>query len=172
VNYPAMRYVASEDCKVKGPARALLWVIAYHADRDTGECWLGQRRLARESGVARSTVQRALDDLFSDGVLEYVEDHRGPKPDRYQIAPGLIEGIASASGLIEGTASGSGMVEGQAVSAKLSTTPRLVDSLSVHYRVRLSGYWTNRGALVDRSAASNSILWTDPRKLLDRQQVL
>jgi hypothetical protein len=118
-----MRYVASEDCKAKGPARALLWVIAYHADRDTGECWLGQRRLARESGVARSTVQRALDELFGDGVLEYVEDHRGPKPDRYQIAPGLVEGVASASGMVEGTASGSGMVEGQAVVGEVFHSP-------------------------------------------------
>jgi Helix-turn-helix domain len=92
VNYPAMRYVASDDCKVKGPGRAVLWVIAYHADRDTGECWVGQRRLARESGFARSTVQRALDELFSGGVLEYVEDHRGPKarplPDRPQSGRG------------------------------------------------------------------------------------
>jgi hypothetical protein len=115
VNYPAMRYVASDDCKVKGPGRALLWVIAFHADRDTGECWVGQRRLARESGLARSTVQRALDELFSGGVLEYVEDHRGPKPDRYQIAPNLVEGEAIASGIVEGTASVSASVEGQAV---------------------------------------------------------
>jgi hypothetical protein len=99
-----MRYVASEDCKVKGPGRAVLWVVAYHADRDTGECWVGQRRLARESGLARSTVQRALDELFSGGVLEYVEDHRGPRPDRYQIAPNLVEGEASASGIVEGQA--------------------------------------------------------------------
>jgi hypothetical protein len=118
-----MRYVASADCTVKGPDRALLWVIAYHADRDTGECWVGQRRLARESGLARSTVQRALDELFSDGVLEYVEDHRGPRPDRYQIAPGLVEGDATASGVVEGTASVSKAVEGQAVVGEVIHTP-------------------------------------------------
>jgi hypothetical protein len=110
-----MRWVASDDCKVKGPGRAVLWVVAFHADRDSGECWVGQRRLARESGLARSTVQRALDELFNGGVLEYVEDHRGPKPDRYQVAPNLVEGEASASGIVEGTASVSDVVEGQAV---------------------------------------------------------
>src|SRR5215213_2273772 len=115
VNYPAMRYVASDDCKVKGPGRALLWVIAYHADRDTGECWVGQRRLARESGLARSTVQLALDKLFDDLVLEPVEDARGPRPERYRIAPSLVEGEAFGSGMVEGTASVSGAVEGEVV---------------------------------------------------------
>jgi hypothetical protein len=55
-------------------------------------------------------VQLALDKLFSDGVLEYVEDHRGPKPDRYQIAPGLVEGEAFGSGMVEGSASASGVI--------------------------------------------------------------
>jgi len=111
MNYPAMRWVASEDCKVKGPGRALLWVIAYHADRDTGECWVGQRRLARESGLARSTVQLALDKLFDDLVLEPVEDACGPKPERYRIASALVEGEAFGTGMVEGTASVSGVLE-------------------------------------------------------------
>jgi Helix-turn-helix domain len=123
VNYPAMRYVASEDCNVKGPGRAILWVIAFHADRDSGECWVGQRRLARESGFARSTVQRALDELFGDGILEFIEDHRGPKADRYQIAPNLVEGAASANGVIEGSASAAGIVEGQAVVGEVIHNP-------------------------------------------------
>jgi hypothetical protein len=107
-----MRWIASEDCKVKGPGRALLWVIAFHADRDTGECWVGQRRLARESGFARSTVQRALDELFGDGVLEFLEDSRGPRPEVFCIAPSLVEGEASATGVVEGQAGGSGLIEG------------------------------------------------------------
>jgi len=118
-----MRYVASDDCKVKGPARALLWVIAYHADRDTGQCWVGQRRLARESGLARSTVQLALDKLFDDLVLEPVEDARGPKPERYRIAPSLVEGAAFGSGMVEGSASVSGAVEGQAVVGEVIHNP-------------------------------------------------
>jgi hypothetical protein len=118
-----MRYVASEDCTVKGPGRALLWVIAYHADRDTGECWVGQRRLARESGLARSTVQQALGKLFDDLVLEPVEDARGPQPERYRIAPSLVEGEVFGSGMVEGTATVSGAVEGQAVVGEVIHNP-------------------------------------------------
>jgi Helix-turn-helix domain len=118
-----MRWVASEDCKVKGPARAVLWVIAFHADRDTGECWVGQRRLARESGFARSTIQRALEELFGDGVLEAVEDHQGPLPERFQIAPSLVEGEAGISGVVEGQAGGSRLVEGQAVVGEVIHNP-------------------------------------------------
>jgi hypothetical protein len=118
-----MRWVASDDCKVKGPGRALLWVIAYHADRDTGECWVGQRRLARESGFARSTVQLALDQLFDDLVLEPVEDARGPRPERYRIAPALVEGEAFGTGLVEGEASVSGTIEGDAVVGEVIHNP-------------------------------------------------
>jgi hypothetical protein len=109
-----MRWVASEDCKVKGPGRAVLWVIAYHADHQTGECWVGQRRLARESGFARSTVQRALEELFGDGVLEFIDSGSGPQPDRYQIAPELVEGETGASGVVEGETTVTRLVEGQA----------------------------------------------------------
>jgi hypothetical protein len=96
---------------VKGPARAVLWVIAYHADRDTGECWVGQRRLARESGLARATVQRALNQLFGDLILEPVDGHRGPQPERYRIAPTLVEGEAFGSGMVEGQSFVSSTVE-------------------------------------------------------------
>jgi hypothetical protein len=69
-------------------------------------------RLARESGLARATVQRALDKLFGDCILEPVEDHRGPQPERYRIAPTLVEGEAFGSGMVEGQASASSAVEG------------------------------------------------------------
>jgi hypothetical protein len=169
VNYPAMRYVASDDCTVKGPGRAVLWVIAYHADRDTGECWVGQRRLARESGFARSTVQRALDELFSAGVLEWIEDHRGPKPDRYQIAPGLVEGESFGTNVVEGSSTASGVVEHEVIAGEVIHNPRssglapgplgatgmeLVDSLS-----GASGLAPGIEALlVDRSADSSGLL--------------
>jgi hypothetical protein len=139
-----MRYVASEDCKVKGPGRAVLWVVACHADRDTGECRVGQRRLARESGLARSTVQRALDELFSGGVLEYVEDHRGPRPDRYQIAPNLVEGEASASGI----------VEGQAIVGEVIHNPRSSGLAPGPLDLSVEELVDRFGALVDRQRAA------------------
>jgi hypothetical protein len=155
-----MRWVASEDCKVKGPGRALLWVIAYHADRDTGECWVGQRRLARESGFARSTVQRALEELFGDGVLEFLEDSRGPRPEVFCIAPSLVEGEASAVGVVEGQTGIGHYVEGHA--AVIHNPPASGPAASPLDR---PGAWLldrsgdgsgptagHQGALVDRSA--------------------
>ena len=123
MNYPALRWVASTDCKVEGSARAVLWVVAYHADRDTGDCWVGQRRIAQASGLARSTVQLALDRLFADCILEPVEDRRGPKPERFRIAPSLVEGEAFGSGLVEGTTTATGMVEGQAAVGEVIHNP-------------------------------------------------
>lgn len=154
MNYPAMRWVASEDCQVKGPGRALLWVVAYHADRDTGECWVGQRRLAREAGLARSTVQVALDRLFADGVLEWIEDSRGPKPERFQIAPGWVEGEASASGVVEGHASAAHLVEGQASIAPSGPAP---GPQAIHGNF-----------LVDRSAAASGPAGGPAAPLVDR----
>jgi hypothetical protein len=169
-----MRYVASDECRVKGPGRALLWVIAYHADRDTGECWVGQRRLARESGFARSTVQRALDELHASGVLEWIEDHQGPKPDRYQIAPGLIEGESFGTNMVEGQSTASNLIEHEAIAGEVfhkpgasglapgpqgSTAMELVDR---------SGWPSGpihgpEAALVDRSAnASGPLLTRSP----------
>jgi hypothetical protein len=113
MNYPAMRWVASTDCKVEGPARAMLWAIAYHGDRDTGDCWLGQRSLARKSGFDPKTVERAMPRLFAAGVLELVEQSRGPIPACYRIAPELVEAEASGSGVVEATTTAQ-VVEGSA----------------------------------------------------------
>jgi hypothetical protein len=158
-----MRYVASEDCKVKGPGRALLWVIAYHAARDTGECWVGQRRLARESGLARSTVQQALGKLFDDLVLEPVEDARGPKAERFRIAPALVEGEAFGSGMVEGSLSVSGSVEGQVAVGEVIHNPGssgpAAGPLGTEGNFLVDRSWPPSGpiggpqtALVDRSA--------------------
>jgi len=156
-----MRWVASDDCKVKGPARAVLWVIAYHADRNTGECWVGQRRLARESGLARATVQRALDKLFGNCLLEPVEERRGPQPERYRIAPGLVEGAAFGSGIVEGQATASSTVEGV---SGLGGSPLgnhsnfLVDSPSI-----ASGLAEGpSGPLVDSLSESSGLLPSPP----------
>jgi hypothetical protein len=63
---------AVEDCQLDGAAKPILFVIAYRANRDTGECWAGQRRIAREAGVTRTHVQRVMADLIRTGVLEVV----------------------------------------------------------------------------------------------------
>ena len=168
MNYPAMRYVASEDCTVKGPARAVLWVIAYHSNPNGGECWVGQRRLSQESGFARSTVQRALNELFELGVLVPIADRQGPKAERYMIATGLVEGEAFGTGIVEGASTASDVVEGHSEvipnqgASGLAPGPQavgdaeLVDSLST-----ASGLARGREApLVDSLADSSGLLPT------------
>jgi Helix-turn-helix domain len=114
MNYSAMRW-AVEECQLDGAAKPILFVIAYRADRDTGECWAGQRRIAREAGVTRTHVQRVEAKLIRLGILEVVEQGSGTRPRIIRIAPGLVEGEASASGVVEGVASASGIVEGEVI---------------------------------------------------------
>src|SRR5215217_6781732 len=97
-----MRHVA-EHCRLEGAPRALLWAMSYRADRE-GECWAGQRRLAREAGISRKSVERWLPRLVGMGLLELVEEGTGPRPDGYRFAPAWVEGIGSASGVVEGQA--------------------------------------------------------------------
>jgi hypothetical protein len=120
MNYPAMRW-AVEDCQLDGAAKPILFVIAYHADRDTGLCWAGQRRIAREAGVTRTHVQRVMSRLVHDGILEVVEQGSGTAPRIVRIAPAWVEGEASASGMVEGEATASGIVEGEVIHSPSSS---------------------------------------------------
>jgi hypothetical protein len=122
VNYPAMRW-AVEDCQLDGAAKPILFVIAYRADRDTGLCWAGQRRIAREAGVTRTHVQRVMAKLVHDGVLEVVEQGSGTAPRIVRIAPGLVEGESFASGMVEGQAAVSGTVESEIVAGEVIHSP-------------------------------------------------
>ena len=58
---------------VIGPARAVLWALAVAHANDKGLAWPGVVTLARESGLSRWTVGRALDDLLAIGAMEIVE---------------------------------------------------------------------------------------------------
>jgi hypothetical protein len=113
MNYPAMRHVA-EHCRLEGAPRALLWAMSYRADRE-GECWAGQRRLAREAGISRKSVERWLPRLVGMGLLELVEEGTGPRPDCYRFSPTWVEGIGSSSGVVEGASSAPGIVEGEVI---------------------------------------------------------
>jgi len=54
---------------VRGSAKAVLLVLADHADNERQECWPSYTTLVRESGLARSTVQRGLDELEALGLV-------------------------------------------------------------------------------------------------------
>jgi hypothetical protein len=114
---------AVEDCQLDGAAKPILFVIAYRANRDTGECWAGQRRIAREAGVTRTHVQRVMADLIRTGVLEVVEAGSGTKANIVRIAPGLVEGSSTASGVVEGESTATNVVEGQALVGEVIHNP-------------------------------------------------
>jgi hypothetical protein len=74
-----MRFVA-EVCTVQGAGRALLWAIAYHADRETGECWTALRKLAAQAGISYTTAKYAKPELLKLGYLELVVEGSGRRP--------------------------------------------------------------------------------------------
>ena len=57
---------------IKGPARAVLMVLADRAD-ENGNCYPGMAKIAKESGFCRSTVKTALRSLKNDGWISWVQ---------------------------------------------------------------------------------------------------
>ncbi len=49
-------------------ARAVYMYLKDHADSQ-GRCWPGIRTIAAELNLSRSTVKRALDDLYQEGLI-------------------------------------------------------------------------------------------------------
>ena len=49
-------------------ARAVYMYLKDHADSE-GRCWPGIRTIAAELGLSRSTVKRALEDLYRAGLV-------------------------------------------------------------------------------------------------------
>jgi len=66
---------------LRGPARAILMVLADHAD-EKGICWPSIATIARETGFASSTVKHHLRNLRDDhGVIDWQQraDAKGDK---------------------------------------------------------------------------------------------
>lgn len=49
-------------------ARTVYMYLKDHADSQ-GQCWPGIRTIAADLGLSRSTVKRALEDLYGAGLL-------------------------------------------------------------------------------------------------------
>lgn len=84
MNYAALRYVV-EQARVDGAAWQVLVVIAYRADKHTGEAPISRRRLAAEARVSTGTVHYVLDDLICRGLLEVVIEGSGRRSMIYRI---------------------------------------------------------------------------------------
>lgn len=65
-----------------GPKLVLL-ALADHAD-DDGACWPSQDRLVERTGLARATVQRSIDTLAADGLIER-DPGSGRRSTRYRL---------------------------------------------------------------------------------------
>lgn len=97
MNYEATRH-AIEDSPATGAAWAVLVVIAYHADRRTGECYASRRRLATKARISTSTLHHALRQLLAAGQIEIVVGGTGRRSTSYRVAvPG---GAAAAAELV------------------------------------------------------------------------
>lgn len=57
-------------------AKVVLLYLKDHADSE-GKCWPGIRTIAAELGLSRSTVKRALGELYRAGLVVREERWRG-----------------------------------------------------------------------------------------------
>lgn len=69
----------------RGSARAVLMVLALHADRDGTNAHPGTNTIAREAGVSVETVKRSRRALLALGEIEVVEQGTGARSSRYRI---------------------------------------------------------------------------------------
>lgn len=84
MNHAALRYVI-EQSPTTGAAWQVLVVIAYRADRHTGECYASRRRLATEARLSTSTIHQALDELLRRGEIEILLTGTGRRSTTYRI---------------------------------------------------------------------------------------
>jgi len=84
LNHAALRYVV-EVSPSTGAAWQLLMVIAYRADKTTGECYASRRRLAAEARISTSTIHQALEELLASGELEILVTGAGRRATTYRI---------------------------------------------------------------------------------------
>jgi DNA-binding transcriptional MocR family regulator len=67
---------------VRSSARLVALMLSTHMDRNGGSCFPSLTTLSGETGLGRSTVCRALNELDSAGLIRRVRQGRG-RPTRY-----------------------------------------------------------------------------------------
>jgi len=73
-------------CTVEGAGRAVLWVLAYNADKETGIIKVGTRKIAAEAGISQRHVITLLLELVESGCLEVVTVGRGRSVSTYRLS--------------------------------------------------------------------------------------
>jgi hypothetical protein len=86
MSHAALDYVAGLH-DVKGSMRAVLWAMAYRANKDTGLYTAGVRRLANESGLGHSQAANLVKRAVADKLISEVLDTAGSRPAYYRLPP-------------------------------------------------------------------------------------
>jgi hypothetical protein len=86
VNYAAMRYLTAGGCPVEGAAWQVCAVIAWHADKTTGDSYISRRNIAKQARLSTGTVHAVLVDLVDRGILEIVVTGTGRRAMTYRLA--------------------------------------------------------------------------------------
>lgn len=110
MNYAAMRYLTQGGCPVEGAAWQVVAVIAWHADKTTGEAYVSRRTIAIEARLSTGTVHMVLTDLIDRGVLEIVVAGAGRRAMTYRIACGSVA-EPQANGVVAQSTDRSGSVD-------------------------------------------------------------
>ena len=71
------RSICDKDSSLSSKARLVLFVLSTHMNNTCGSCWPGQRTIAEETGLSRSTVQRALEECKEKGWIRVYNARRG-----------------------------------------------------------------------------------------------
>lgn len=64
----------------------VFFLLAKHADTETGECWPSGRRLAKQGVAHRDTIRKAIDVLENTGYLRVVHG-KARRSNRYFLLP-------------------------------------------------------------------------------------
>ncbi len=80
-----MRYLTEGSCPVEGAAWQVCAVIAWHADKTTGDAYISRRNIAIQARLSTGTVHAVLLDLVDRGVLEIVVAGTGRRAMTYRV---------------------------------------------------------------------------------------
>ena len=122
--------------------KAILSVLAEHANQNDLTCWPGISTISREAGTSRSTTMRSLKRLQEDGFIEITRETRKsniydllmPKPTSKKHGPGSVDKSKSEAIPVDETSVtltlGEGQNEAQLVSPRhqpgVTVTPQPV----------------------------------------------
>ncbi len=81
--------------------KVVLWVLAYRAHNESGECWPSYSTIASDAGTARSTAEKAVNRLIDHWKVVSIVGRKQLRPDKkvnvYRLDLSAIESLASTA---------------------------------------------------------------------------